>query len=221
MVTAIVLCGGSSSRLKPQTTAPKALLDLGGITLLDYQIKWLRRNSIEDIVIATNEFVSTTLPVRYAIEREKLGTGGAVKNALPYVNGDLVYVMNVDDIVIYNVRDLVNTTRTSGRNYIVLSNMRLGYGLPRLGKSRVLGFEEKPKLKDMPVSVGHYCFQRDDLEWILPDKGQLEDHLPILVEQRKLYYKIIDDWVTINTFKEYTTFKDQFIGWIKKSGVNL
>ena len=51
---AIILAAGRGSRLHPYTeNCPKCLTDLGGMTLIDRQIKTLQNASISDIVIVT------------------------------------------------------------------------------------------------------------------------------------------------------------------------
>ena len=199
--------------------APKPLIDFGGITLLDYQIKWLKKYQIEDIILATNRFISTSLPVRYSIEEDQLGTGGALKRALTLVKDEVVFVMNVDDLLDYDVRDLVNSTRTSNRNYVVLSKARLPFGLAKLEQNRIVGFEGKPALKDMYVSAGHYCFHKDVLAKYLPVIGDLEDALSKMAEDRLLYSFIVGDWITLNTYKDYLEAKEILQKWSKKKEV--
>ncbi|MFH0748511.1 MAG: sugar phosphate nucleotidyltransferase [Candidatus Bathyarchaeota archaeon] len=220
MVSSVILCGGSSFRLNPDILIPKPLLEVGGITLLDYQIKWLRKYQIEDIVLATNRFVATSLPVRYSIEEDKLGTGGALKRALDLIKDEVIVVLNVDDLLNYDVREIINKVRTSNRNYIILSRARLPFGLAKLEQGRVVGFEEKPVLKDMYVSAGHYCFCKDTLIKYLPSFGTLEDSLNKVAEDRLLYPFIVDDWMTVNTYKDYLELREKFPNWSKMTGVS-
>ena len=218
MVSCVILCGGSSFRM-PEMLIPKPLIDIGGITLLDYQIKWLRKYQIEDIILATNRFIATSLPVRYSIEEEQLGTGGALGRALNFIKDEIVLMINVDDLLNYDVRDLINSTRTSNRNYIVLSRARLPFGLAKLEQSRIISFEEKPALKDVYVSAGHYCFHRDTLAEYLPVIGDLEDSLNKMAENRLLYSFIVDNWITINTYKDYLKAREILPNWSKKMEV--
>ena len=220
MVSCVILCGGSPFRLNPEILLPKPLLDLGGTTLLDYQVRWLRKFQVEDIILATNRFVSTSLPVRYSIEEDQLGTGGALKRTLDLTKDDAIFVMNVDDLLHYDVRDLINSTRTSNRNYVVLSRARLPFGLAKLEQNRIVGFEEKPVLEDMYVSAGHYCFHKDALAKYLPSVGNLEESLDKMATDRQLYSFVVDDWVTINTYKDYLIFREEFPNWKKKTGVS-
>lgn len=83
---AIILCGGSGWRLKPNTWVPKPKLKINDETLIARQVNWLRRNGIDRIILATNNKDLIEDPsVTYSIEKKKLGTGGAVKKAVEKV----------------------------------------------------------------------------------------------------------------------------------------
>ena len=100
---AIILCGGYSQRLKPYTDVSKPLLELTPkLTLVDYQIQWLRKHGFERIILASRETHLTDLNVEYSVETEKLGTGGALKKAAKKCRGKYVYAMNVDDMLLGN-----------------------------------------------------------------------------------------------------------------------
>jgi len=97
---AIILCGGSGWRLKPDTRVPKPKLKINNETLISHQISWLRSHGIDRIILAANSLNLTEDPdVIHSVEKKKLGTGGAVKKAAEQVKDEKVYVLNVDDIV--------------------------------------------------------------------------------------------------------------------------
>jgi len=51
---AVLLAAGAGTRLRPLTdTLPKCLLEIGGRTLLDYQLQALARHGLEDILVVT------------------------------------------------------------------------------------------------------------------------------------------------------------------------
>lgn len=210
MAEAIILCGGTGWRLKPHTWIPKPLLPLketpSKSTLLDLQIGWLKKYGFEKIVLASNQHLEVSHNVVQLIEKEKLGTGGAVKNALKAVSGDQVYVMNVDDIVTYNPQKLFEYSDAGAA--ILLARPRIGFGVVNLENEYVIGFEEKPLL-DFYVSAGHYVFKRKTIEEYFPDFGDLErEVLPVLAKKRLLKgMKLDGEWYTINTYKDYLAVK--------------
>ena len=210
MLEAIILCGGMGWRLKPHTWIPKPLLPIIEAptkkTLLDIQIEWLRKHGFERIILASNQHLETSHEVVEVIEKEKLGTGGAVKNALKEVTEELVYVMNVDDIVSYNPQNLFEYSDAGAA--ILLARPHIGFGVVKLEGDFVTGFEEKPLL-DFYVSAGHYVFKREVIEKYFPDRGDLErETLPILAINKLLKgMKLEGEWHTINTYKDYINVK--------------
>lgn len=104
---AIVLAGGKGTRLKPLTdNLPKPMVPVAGQPFLYWQLRYLKEQGIEDVLLLVSymadvirdHFTKHPMPglnIKYSIEEEPLGTGGAIKNAaslLPetffVVNGD-------------------------------------------------------------------------------------------------------------------------------------
>ena len=204
MLEAIILCGGQAWRLKPDTWVPKPLLKLGDKTLIQFQVDWLRKHGFQNIILATNQKFDLE-DVTLSLEKEKLGTGGAVRNALPYVKGEQVYVMNVDDLVSYDPRRLIEYANLGAS--ILLAKARLGFGLVELKGDMVIGFDEKPKV-DFYVSAVHYVFKKRVIEEYFPEVGDLEKSvLPVIAKEGKLRgLKLDGKWYTINTYKDYQKF---------------
>ena len=210
MPEAIILCGGTGWRLKPHTWIPKPLLPVIEVptkkTLLDIQIEWLKKHGFERIILASNQHLETSYEVIEVIEKEKLGTGGAVKEAVKKAKEELVYVMNVDDIVTYDPGKLFDYANAGAA--ILLARPRIGFGVVILEGDFVAGFEEKPLL-DFYVSAGHYVFRRKIIEQYFPDVGDLErEALPVMAKNRLLKgMKLEGEWYTINTYKDYVNVK--------------
>jgi len=210
MAEAIILCGGTGWRLKPYTWIPKPLLPLIETpikkTLLDLQIEWLKNSGFERIILASNQHLETSHKVIEVREEEKLGTGGAVKRAVKKTIEELVYVMNVDDIVMYNPQRLFDYADAGAA--ILLARPHIGFGVVKLEGNFVTGFEEKPLL-DFYVSAGHYVFKREIIEQYFPDVGDLErEALPVIAKNKLLKgMKLEGEWYTINTYKDYINVK--------------
>jgi D-glycero-alpha-D-manno-heptose 1-phosphate guanylyltransferase len=118
-MNAIILCGGLSTRLGEITKeTPKILLEIGGKSVLDWQLEKLTSLGIKEVVLAAghlahvlHEAVGTErhgIDLVYAIEDKKLGTGGAIKHAMEYIadpsastfvlNGDILYTIDFADM---------------------------------------------------------------------------------------------------------------------------
>jgi len=103
--TAMVLAAGLGTRLRPITdTMPKALVELGGRTLLDHAIDRLALVGVERVVVNVHyeaqqieaALAARTQP-RIELSREEalLETGGGVARALPLL-GEAFFVVNSD-----------------------------------------------------------------------------------------------------------------------------
>ncbi len=119
-MNAIILCGGLSTRLGEITKSiPKVLLDIKGKTVLEWQLEKLKNIGVTEVVLAAGHLAAVLqeqvgmhkngVDIIYAIEQERLGTGGAIKHAWEYVtkpeepviilNGDIFSTMDLADMV--------------------------------------------------------------------------------------------------------------------------
>ena len=97
----VILAGGLATRLRPITEKiPKALIEINGIPFIDYQLNYLKKQGITDVVLCTGFLAEQIvhyvgngsrygIKVVYSNDGEKLlGTGGAIKNAANYLDDD-------------------------------------------------------------------------------------------------------------------------------------
>jgi len=208
---AIILCGGSGWRLKPHTWTPKPKLKINNQeTLISHQINWLRKHGIERIILATNSpNLTEDKDVIYSIEERKLGTGGAIKKALKHIQTNQVYVMNVDDIVFYDPKQLYQYSDKGAA--ILMAKPTLPFGRIKTSSNYIVKFEQKPKL-DFYVSAGHYVFKKSIIERFFPDQGDMENTaLQMLAEKRMLKGFPYDGvWLTVNTMKDLIKVREFF-----------
>jgi len=135
-MNAIILCGGLSTRLGEITKSiPKVLLNIKGKTVLEWQIKKLKSLGIAEVVLAAGhlnevlrEMVGESLDgvkLIYAIEPEKLGTGGAIKYAWGHApkQGEPVIVLNGDILTTVDFQDMVSRLRADSDGLILGSKV--------------------------------------------------------------------------------------------------
>ncbi len=210
MAEAIILAGGEGWRLKPATWVPKPLLKIDKQTLIDRQISWLRSNGFENVVVASNREDLTKQPVKYSIEKDGLGTGGATKKAFKQIEGDIAYVMNLDDIVFYDPNELFDyASKGAG---VLLAKPTLPFGRVTLGTgTEVIRFQHRSTL-DLYVSAGHHVFKKAMVEKYFPDQGDFEfTTMQRLADKRILNGYIYHGmWFTINTMKDLIQVRTYF-----------
>ena len=108
MLPVAILAGGLATRLHPTTlTIPKSLIKVAGKPFIFHQLKNLSEQGITDIVLCTGhlgEMIKSyvgdgskfDLKILYSSDGNKLlGTGGAIKKALPLL-GDKFFILYGD-----------------------------------------------------------------------------------------------------------------------------
>jgi mannose-1-phosphate guanylyltransferase len=104
---AVLLVGGLGTRLKPLTDyMPKSIVPLLNRPVLEHTLAYLKHYGVEDVILTLNylpEMIQAYfgdgkrcgVNLTYCIEKEPLGTAGAVKNAAAYLDSSF-YVLNGD-----------------------------------------------------------------------------------------------------------------------------
>jgi N-acetyl-alpha-D-muramate 1-phosphate uridylyltransferase len=94
-LTGLILAGGLGTRMRPFTLhTPKNLIEVEGRPFLDYQLELLAKNGVGHAVLSTGylghkieDYLEANgthgISVEVCHEKEQLGTGGAIVNALP------------------------------------------------------------------------------------------------------------------------------------------
>ncbi|MCK5593017.1 NTP transferase domain-containing protein [Candidatus Bathyarchaeota archaeon] len=202
MKEAIILAGGQGWRLKPSTWIPKPLLKIDSKTLVDRQITWLRSHGFESIIIASNRDDLTKLRVTFSLEEEDLGTGGATKKAFKKIEGNVAYVLNVDDIVFYDPNELYDYAAKGAGTLLAKPTLPFSKVTLRNGME-IVRFERRSPL-DSYVSAGHHVFKKAVVERYFPEKGDFElTTMQRLADQKILRgYTYHGMWITINTMKD-------------------
>jgi mannose-1-phosphate guanylyltransferase len=110
MAIGILLVGGMGTRLKPLTNqTPKPMLPVAGLPVTERQLLAAKRAGINTLILATSYLSEVFTPyfgdgskwgtkLLYAVERDPLGTGGAIRNAASLVD----FADSKEEFVIFN-----------------------------------------------------------------------------------------------------------------------
>jgi len=116
MMKAMILAAGLGTRLRPLTeTMPKPLLPIGGTPLIVWNLLLLRAGGIRDVIInlhylgsmiesALGDGSRWDMRITYSHEPELLGTGGGLKAAEWFFEGQPFFVMNGDTLIDLDLR---------------------------------------------------------------------------------------------------------------------
>ncbi len=187
---AIVLAAGYAMRLYPLTKdKPKALLEIGGRTMLDYLMDELASvPEIDEAILVTNsrfygQFVDWAagrsfpgLSVRVLDDgtdtnENRLGAIGDMRFALEKTGiADDVLVAAADNLFTFRLDDFVESFRKTGKDTLLAKAMGRTEDLKRFAiatldeKGRVIGLVEKPQNPPTDIAVyALYLYRRDTL----------------------------------------------------------
>jgi mannose-1-phosphate guanylyltransferase len=184
MAVGILLVGGFGTRLKPLTDeSPKPMLPVAGLPVTEHQILAAKRAGIHTLVLATSYLADVFIPyfgdgsrwgmkILYAVEKEPLGTGGAIRNAAellgrdePVVifNGDVLSRHSIADQIDFHLKNRADVTL----HLIDVEDARAFGCVPTDGDGRVTAFLEK---MDNPITnsinAGCYVFSPQVIDQI-------------------------------------------------------
>ena len=233
---AIILAGGKGTRLAHIThdTYPKGLIKIGTIPLLGWQLSWLAREKVKNIIFAIGhmseqiiDYFGTTyetnhgsINIQYSIETKKLGSGGAVKLASQNVSSRQVLLVNGDIITntpLKSLQDFHFLKKCKATMLLVL--MPSPYGVIELENNMIVDFIEKPILNTL-IHSGIDILNSDILPQF-PDEGQMEDTIfPILASERQFGGYQMDKnyfWRSIDSPSDFAYTRKNFPG-LKNNG---
>lgn len=207
---AILLSGGFGKRLKPLTDyLPKPLIPLCNYPIIEWQIRYFKKFGIKEIVVCAGyraeqiqkhlESKNLGIELEYSVEKKPLGTAGAIKNAIKYIDTDEFFVANGDVITNLDLRKL-----KIHQNSIAVIPLRTTFGIVHLDETKVERFEEKPEMFDYWMNAGIYYLKKDIIKH-LPKNGNLESTtFPVLARQGTLnavkYSNVF--WKSVDSYKD-------------------
>ena len=225
MALGILLVGGFGTRLKPLTSeSPKPMLPVAGLPVTEHQILAAQKAGIHTLVLATSYLSEVFTPyfgdgsrwgmkILYAVEKEPLGTGGAIRNAaqmldLENIGDEPIVIFNGDVLSRHSIADQISYHQSKKADatlhLIEVEDARAFGCVPTDEEGRVTAFLEK---MDNPVTnsinAGCYVFHPSVLDRIpLGEVVSIErETFPALVESgRPVFgYKEQAYWLDVGT----------------------
>ena len=221
MAEAILLVGGFGTRLRPLTNhRPKPMLPIASLPVTEHQLAMAQRAGIKRIVLATSYLSEVFIPyfgdgskwgmeIKYAVEKEPLGTGGAIRNAAKELSGDpQVVIFNGDVLSSHNLKAQIDLHIHSGADvtlHLTPVEDARAYGcVPTDSEGRVTAFLEK---MDNPVTntinAGCYVFDKSVIDSIPENEVVSVERqtFPELISEKKKVMGFIEKayWLDIGT----------------------
>jgi D-glycero-alpha-D-manno-heptose 1-phosphate guanylyltransferase len=179
---AIILAGGLGTRLKEVVDEiPKSMAAVNGKPFLAYIMDHLSRFGFTRIILATgykNEAVSGYFgnhwagsKLIYSVEKEPLGTGGAVHLALSQTVAENIFVLNGDTLFSIDFNEMERSfLKHNPVMSLALKPMTDfdRYGSVTLDDERLVSFNEKKFCREGLINGGIYILNRKWFEKNVP-----------------------------------------------------
>jgi NDP-sugar pyrophosphorylase family protein len=193
------------------------MVEVGGVPILAYQIAWLKASGVDRFIISCGyrhdviqdyfgDGAGYGVHIEYAIEREKLGTGGGLKLAFGFADTTDPFVLGTNGDILTNLSlaSLIDTHKADENlATISLTQLQSPYGIVDSDEAnKVTAFHEKPLLPFW-LSAGIYVLS-PAVRGLLPDVGDHErSTFPSIAQDGKLgAYKAEAYWRAIDTAKD-------------------
>ncbi|EAH7208555.1 nucleotidyltransferase family protein [Campylobacter jejuni] len=218
---AIILCGGLGTRLKSVIKdIPKPMAPINDKPFLEFIFEYLKKQGIKEVILAVSykyevikeyfkdEFLG--IKIKYSIEKEPLGTGGAIKEALKIIKNE-AYVLNGDTF--FGI-DLSKLKLNGSKICLALKQMNDfdRYGTVNVDEQcLVISFEEKVFKKQGLINGGIYLLKKDIFDkFDLEKKFSFEEFLQENCEKLKTRAEIFNDYfIDIGVPSDYERFKNE------------
>jgi mannose-1-phosphate guanylyltransferase/phosphomannomutase len=222
---AVVMAGGSGSRLRPLTVGrPKPMVPMVNKPVLSHILTLLKNYGIDEVVITLQYLAdviqdyfgsgkSLDMTIHYSIEDIPLGTAGSVKNAQEHldetfiiISGDAITDFDLERIVAFHKEKEAKGTLTL---YRVPNPLEYGVIITD-PDGCITQFLEKPSWGQVisdTVNTGIYVLEPEVLDYF--EHGQpfdfSKDLFPIMMERGDPLYGFISEgyWCDVGNIQEY------------------
>jgi mannose-1-phosphate guanylyltransferase len=221
MAVAILLVGGFGTRLMPLTkNTPKPMLTVAGIPVTEHQIAMAKAAGITEIVLATSYLSEIFTPyfgdgskwgikIKYAVEKEPLGTGGAIRNAAQLLtSNESIVILNGDVLSSHDLAEQIRQHEAHDADVTLhltqVEDARAFGCVPTDDQGRVTAFLEKMENPiTNQINAGCYVFNPRVLSTIPLDTvvSVERETFPQLVANNAAVYGYVENayWLDIGT----------------------
>ncbi len=214
---AAILAGGAGTRLYPITAyVPKALIPIGSRYVIEHIIDYLKNHGVTEIVmlISQNEYdllrnhlgdgTRYSVKIEYSVE-ERSGTAGAL-GAATRLLGDRFVVYYGDVLTDMDLQAMIqfHMEKNSICTIAMSTTVPIEYGVARVADDgRITYFEEKPVIKEYPVSMGILVCEKEILSYCKPSTDISQQVVPELLRDGKAVFAYLTQkrHYDIGTFK--------------------
>lgn len=229
-VSAAILAGGLGTRLRPVVSdRSKVLAEVNGRPFLGWLLDFLDQSGLKNVILCTGykgqEVEGAfgrrygSLSIIYSWESLPLGTGGALRQALPFLRSNTILVLNGDSICDINLHEFLSAhSARCARASLALTwaEDTRRFGRVELQEDdQVIEFCEKGSpFGPGWISAGLYLLERQLIEGIPPNSVlSLEREVfPTWIPQGAFGFKTTGRFLDIGTPESYALANREFFG---------
>ena len=238
MTVGILLVGGFGTRLLPLTNkTPKPMLPIANLPVTEHQLLAAKAAGITKVLLATAYLAETFTPyfgdgakwgieLKYALESEPLGTGGAIRNAAELILSEIsenepIVVFNGDVLSRHDLAaqiDLHQSSSAAATLHLVSVEDARPYGCVPFDESgRVTDFLEKMENPiTNTINAGCYVFSPQVIREI--ELGKVvsveREVFPELLKRGRVVQAFVDNsyWLDMGTPKALLKGSQDYVG---------
>lgn len=210
-IECIILAGGLGTRLRSEVPdLPKCMAPISEKPFLEFLINYLLQQGVKQFIFSLGymhmvieDFLKESYPTlsyKIVIEKEPLGTGGAIalacKNATSenviVMNGDTMFKVDISELINYHINNKIDCTLS-----LKPMNNFDRYGVVELNKDEsIQSFKEKEYYQYGLINGGVYMLNRNSFLSInFPEKFSFEkDYLEKYYSSNKMNGLIQDEY---------------------------
>jgi D-glycero-alpha-D-manno-heptose 1-phosphate guanylyltransferase len=231
---AVILSGGFGTRLKSLVAElPKPMALINNLPFLCYLLEQLNRYKFDKIILAAgykyevieSYFGSSYKGIKlvYSVEKEPLGTGGAIFEATGSVESDYFFVINGDtffEVDFGRMEEMFLKSKTGSMLALKPMMNFERYGAVVTDGDRIISFSEKKFCEEGLINGGIYILRKDWLYESAPGKkfSFEKDILEKQVSADYITYYISDGYfIDIGIPEDYVRASKELPGLFKPS----
>lgn len=225
----IILCGGLATRLGAAAkTLPKVLLEIAGKTVLEWQIRLLMEAGVTETVLASGHLHDVLyeqvgsdyagMHIRYAKEEKRLGTGGAIQNAMKQIGTSPFFVLNGDILLAdFSLRAMLDRFHEGMAGVLLsvhVSDIRPYGEIVSDNDGKIQAFREKqPTCRAGYVNGGVYLFDRGIADAFPNGQETFSMERDVFPSVSNLYALQTDaNWIDIGVPERLAYAREHFTG---------
>lgn len=229
MKECIIIAGGLGSRLgEIASDNPKCLVKILDKSFISYLFDYLVRENFEHVILSLGygatkiakwlEANKYPFEITVVVEKEQLGTGGAIKNALSAVRGENPFVMNGDTLFKVDTNQMRSVHSNNGADITIALKPMMNidrYGSVSIDNNeRVIRFKEKESLVEGLINGGVYIVKRAIFENVDDTIFSFEKNILEHTEKFRVYGHIDDSYfIDIGTPEDYQKANIDFLNF--------